>query len=68
MTKCWMDIIYSICKQNIKCNKNGILFVFDRDENIVEKGENAGFQPFPFSHYVFKKCLLSQPLKLSIVW
>ena len=32
-----------------------IIFVFDRAENIVGKGVNAGYRHFfPFSHNVFK--------------
>ena len=31
-----------------------IVSVFDRVENIMEKGENAGFQHFLLSHKVFK--------------
>ena len=32
---------------------------FDRKENILGKGENAGYQHFSFSHNVFKR-LISQ--------
>ena len=31
-----------------------LVSVFDRIENIVGKGENAGYKHFSFSHYVFK--------------
>ena len=34
-------------------------FVFDTVRNIVEKGENAGYQHFSFQQNVFR-CLLSQ--------
>ena len=46
-----------ICrKQNVT---EKLKFVVERVENIVEKGENAGYQYFSFSHNVFKR-LLSQ--------
>ena len=33
-------------------------FALGKVENIVGKGENAGYQHFPFSHNVFKRLLL----------
>ena len=39
------DQIESNCRRQIKCCKN-IFSVFDRIENIVGKGENAGHQHF----------------------
>ena len=35
-------------------------FVFDRVENIVGKGENAGYQHFLLFHSVFKRLLKSR--------
>ena len=41
-----------------KTNANEKLkFVFGWVENIVGKGENAGYQDFSFSHRVFKRLL-----------
>ena len=39
-------------KQNVAQIK---VFVSESVENIVRKGENAGYQHFPFSHNVFKR-------------
>ena len=61
------DQIESICRQQIKCNKNGNS-VFDRVENIVGKGEIAGTSNFSFSHNVFKKASFPDPSKGVIVW
>ena len=33
-------------------------FVLEKVENIVGKGENAGYQHFSFTHNVFKRILL----------
>ena len=33
-------------------------FVLGRVENMVEKGENAGYQHFLLSHHVFKRLLI----------
>ena len=44
-------------------------FFSDGVENIVEKGENAGFfSNFSFSHKVFKKATFSGSRKPGIVW
>ena len=42
-----------------------LTFVLGRIENIVEKGENAGYQLFPLC---FQKAFLSKSLKVWIVW
>ena len=42
--------------------------VFKRLQNIVRKGENAGYSIFSFSHNVFKTSLFSGSFKLAIVW
>ena len=47
---------------NLKVAK-AVVFVLDRVENIVGKGENAGYQLFSFSHKVF----LKRSLKVGIV-
>ena len=42
-------------------------FVFDRDENIVRKGENSGYQYFLFVfHNVFESVLLQDRLNLGL--
>ena len=45
-----------------------IIFVFDRVENIVGKGENAGCQHFLLFPQCFQKVSLSGSLKIVIVW
>ena len=47
---------------------HGPLVVFDRVENIVGKGENAGNQHFLLFYPCFQKCLSSGSLKVGIVW
>ena len=42
--------------------------VFDRVENIVGKGENAGYQHFLLFPQCFQKAFLLGLLKLRIVW
>ena len=37
-------------------------------ENIAEKGENVGFQHFPFFPQCFQKISFSGSLKVGIVW
>ena len=44
-----------------------ILFVFDRVENIVGKGENAGYQHFLLFPQCFQKACLSGSLTVGIV-
>ena len=39
-------------------------FVLERVENIVGKGENAGYQPFLLSHNIFKNHLFQGREKL----
>ena len=45
-----------------------IIFVFDRIENIVGKGENAGYQHFLLFLHCFQKASFSRSLKVGIVW
>ena len=45
-----------------------MIFVFDRVENIVGKGENAGYQHFLLFLQCFQKALSSGSLKVGIVW
>ena len=42
--------------------------VFNRVENIVGKGENAGFQHFLLLPQCFQKAFYSGSLKVGIVW
>ena len=43
-------------------------YVFDRAENIVGKGENAGYQHFLLFSQCFQKAFSSGVLKVVIVW
>ena len=45
-----------------------IIYVFYGLENIVGKGENAGYQYFPPFPHCFQKLSLSGSLKVRIVW
>ena len=51
-----LDQIHSICRQQINVAKI-MISVSDQVENIVGKGENAGYQHFFFSQNVFKRLL-----------
>ena len=42
--------------------------VFDRIENIVGKGENAGYQYFLLFPQYFQRAFFSESLKVEIVW
>ena len=42
--------------------------VFDRVENIVGRGENAGFQHFLLFPQCFQKAFYSESLEIGIVW
>ena len=43
-------------------------FVLGRVENIVEKGENAGYQHFLLFPLCFQKASYTGSLKVGIVW
>ena len=43
-------------------------FVLERVENIVEKGENAGYQHFLLFPQCFQKASILGSLKVGIVW
>ena len=43
-------------------------FVLGREENIVGKGENAGYQHFLFFPQCFQKAFFTEVLKFRIVW
>ena len=43
-------------------------FGFGRIENIVGKGENAGYQHFLLFPQCFQKAFVSESLKAVIVW
>ena len=45
-----------------------MIFVFDRVENIVGKGENADYQHFLLFPQCFQKAFDSGSLKVGIVW
>ena len=45
-----------------------ITSVFDRVENIVGKGENAGYQYFHLFSQCFQKTSFLRSLKVGIVW
>ena len=52
-----------------KINVTQILrFAWERVENIVGKGENAGFQHFLLCPQCFQKTFSSHLLKVGIVW
>ena len=42
--------------------------VFDRIENTVGKGENAGYQHFPLFPLSFQKASFLGSLKVRVVW
>ena len=43
-------------------------YVFDRVENIVGKGENAGYQHFLLFPQCYQKLSFSGSLRIVIVW
>ena len=45
-----------------------MIYVFDRAENIVGKGENAGHQHFLLFPQCFQKAFSSGVLKVGIMW
>ena len=45
-----------------------MIFVLDRVENIVGKGENANFQHFLLFSQCFQKLFYTGLLKIGIVW
>ena len=45
-----------------------MIFVFDKFENIAEKGENADYQQFLLSPQCFQKALYSGSWKIRIAW
>ena len=45
-----------------------MIFVYDRVENIVGKGENAGYQHFLLFPQDFQRLTVSRSLKLEIAW
>ena len=58
--KAFADDKFSVSKRRIS--------VSDRVENIVEKGENAGYQHFLLFPQCFQKLAVSRLLKHRIVW
>ena len=47
---------------------NMMIFVFERVENIVGKGENAGYQHFLLFPQCFQEAFYLGLLKIRIVW
>ena len=45
-----------------------MIYALDRVENIVDKGENAGYQYFLLFPQYFQKPSCPRTLKLGIVW
>ena len=45
-----------------------MIFVFDRGENIVGKGENAGYQHFLLFPQCFQRAFNPGLFKVGIVW
>ena len=45
-----------------------MISVYDREENIVGKGENAGYEHFLLFPQYFQKVSLSVSLNVRIVW
>ena len=58
--------IESICRRQIKFEK--LILVLLRVENIVRKGENAGYQHFLLFTQCFQKPSHSGLLKIEIEW
>ena len=50
------------------CIAQMMIYVFERVENIVGKGENAGYQHFLLFPQCFLKLSFSGMLKVVIVW
>ena len=61
------DQTESICRRQIKFTKMTI-FLSDRVENTVGKGENAGYQHFLLFAQIFPKPSSLGSLKVGIVW
>ena len=64
---CGLVQIESICREQINVTEK-LIFVLERVENIVRKGENAGNQHFLLFPQCFPKCFSIRPLKVAIVW
>ena len=45
-----------------------MIFVFDTLENIVGKGENAGYQHFLLVPQCFQRVFYPESLRVGIVW
>ena len=59
-SKAFADDILNVAKMTI--------FLFDREENTVGKGENAGYQHFLHFPHCFPKLSSLGSLKVGIVW
>ena len=58
--------IESICRRQFKCESK-LKFALGMVKNIVEKGENAGYQHFLLFPQCFQKAFLFGSLKVGIV-
>ena len=59
--------IQSTCRRQNKCDQK-FEICFGMVENILEKGENAGYQHFLLFSKCFQKPPCSGSLKVGIVW
>ena len=57
----------AIADDKVSVTEN-LKFGLVRVENIVGKGETAGYSIFSFSHHVFNRLFFSWSLKVRIVW
>ena len=62
-----LEQIESICRRQNKCNEKHEIYS-GMVENIVRKGENAGYQHFPIFPQCFPKASFSGPFEVGIVW
>ena len=58
----------SICRRQSKCNVKKKKFFWELVENIIGKGENAGYQHFLLFLQCFQKVSFTGSLKVGIVW
>ena len=59
--------IQRICRRQNKSDSKFEIY-FEREENIVAKGENAGYQHFLLFQQCFQKLSFDDVLKVGIVW
>ena len=61
------DQIESICRRQLYVAKV-MISPFDKVENTVGKGENAGYQHFLLFRQCFQEASFSGSLKVGIIW